>query len=58
MTWAEFNRVLMTLSEAEVKEMLDAELAGKRRKSYLVRLHKRYNMLRVRRERQLIQKPR
>ena len=50
-TWRELNRVLVTLTEAEVLAMLDRERTNERRVVVLERLHQRYNVLRVSRER-------
>ncbi len=52
MSWRTLNEVLMKVSEQNVLEMLEDELEGRRRKTYILRLHKRYNMLRMRRERE------
>jgi hypothetical protein len=43
--------VLTTLSEEELKELLDEEITGERRMKLIERLHQRYNILRVARER-------
>lgn len=58
MSWRTLNEVLMKVSEQNVLEMLEDELEGRRRKTYILRLHKRYNMLRMRREREEMKKPR
>ena len=50
-TWRELNRVLVTLTEAEVLAMLDRERTNERRVVVLERLHQRYNVLRASRER-------
>lgn len=50
-TWRSLNKVLTTLSEEELKELLDEEIAGGRRMKLIERLHQRYNILRVARER-------
>ena len=50
-TWRSLNADLKTLDEALVLEMLMEERKGLRRVSVLVRLHQRYNTLRVSRER-------
>ena len=49
--WRTLNDHLHTLTEAEVKEMFDHERGNARRKVVLERLHQRYNVLRVMRER-------
>ena len=51
LTWRELNHVLSTKTEAEVLAMLEAEKKGPRRVVVLERLHKRYNVLRVSRDR-------
>lgn len=51
LTWRELNRQLSLLTEQEVSDMLNAELVGERRSSFIQRLHMRYNTLRVARER-------
>jgi hypothetical protein len=50
-TWRSLNSKLRTLDEARVLEMLTEERKNQRRVSVLERLHQRYNMLRVSRER-------
>lgn len=51
LTWRELNHVLASKSEAEVLAMLNEERASTRRVVVLIRLHQRYNVLRVSRER-------
>ena len=51
LTWRELNRVLVSKTEAEVLGMLEREVATERRVVVLERLHQRYNVLRVSRER-------
>lgn len=51
LTWRELNRVLVSKTEAEVLAMLDRERTNERRVVVLERLHQRYNVLRVSRER-------
>ena len=50
-TWRRLNSDVRTLSEAQVLELLTEERTGARRVAVLQRLHQRYNMLRVSRER-------
>lgn len=57
MSWIELNTTLMDLTEEEVLAMLNDELNSKRRKTYVVRLHKRYCVLRMKRERKEMKKP-
>lgn len=49
--WRDFNDLLATIPEADVKEMLVFEVKHENRKSFVERLHQRYNTLRVGRER-------
>lgn len=50
-TWRELNQTLGTKTEAEVLAMLNEERSGRNRKVVLERLHQRYSILRVSRER-------
>ena len=50
-TWRSLNDALATMSEEQVKALLDQELLGERRIKVMERLHQRYNTLRVARER-------
>ena len=50
--WTKFNEVLNTLTEAEAKEALIIEMRNDNRKSFVERLHQRYNTLRTMRERE------
>lgn len=51
LTWRELNHILASKTEAEVLQMLQEEKADARRVVVLERLHQRYNILRVSRER-------
>ena len=51
LTWRELNHILASKTEAEVLQMLQEERAGTRRVVVLERLHQRYSVLRVSRER-------
>jgi hypothetical protein len=51
LSWRSLNAKLSTLSEDELYILLQAERVGERRLSVLERLHQRYNVLRVARER-------
>ena len=51
LSWRGLNDVLNNMSEADVWGMLEAERFGDKRASVLQRLHQRYNVLRVSRER-------
>jgi hypothetical protein len=56
--WRWLNRHMAGLTESQVQELLDRELAGEKRGAILRRLHQRVNSLRVARERtELCQKP-
>ena len=50
-TWRSLNHSMHLLNEAQLKELLDMELAGKRRYEVLKRLHQRYSTERTNRER-------
>jgi len=50
-TWRGLNVALKTLDEQMVLEMLNHERATESRASILRRIHQRYNVLRVSRER-------
>jgi hypothetical protein len=51
LTWRALNNQLSMMSEAEVLTLLQVEKDGEKRASVLQRLHQRYNVLRVSRER-------
>jgi hypothetical protein len=51
LSWRALNNQLSMMSEAEVLSLLDFEKHGEKRSSVLQRLHQRYNVLRVSRER-------
>lgn len=51
LTWKELNDQLADLTETEVKDLLEDEIAYARRSTILVRLHQRYTTLRMLRER-------
>ncbi len=51
LSWRSLNEKLNTLGEDEVYILLQAERVGERQLSVLQRLHQRYNILRVARER-------
>jgi hypothetical protein len=51
MNWRELNAQLNQMTEAEVKALLDAEMAGRQRVTFVERLHQRYCALRATRER-------
>ncbi len=54
-SWYPFTTTLNTFTEAEVKNMLDAEMEQPHpRQSYVGRLHQRYSMLRAKREREML----
>jgi hypothetical protein len=51
LSWRQLNDVLCNMTEADIWSMLEAERFGEKRASVLQRLHQRYNVLRVSRER-------
>ena len=51
LSWRALNNQLSMMSEEEVLSLLDLEKVNERRASVLQRLHQRYNVLRVSRER-------
>jgi hypothetical protein len=51
LSWRQLNDVLCNMNEADVWSMLEAERFGDKRASVLQRLHQRYSVLRVSRER-------
>jgi hypothetical protein len=51
LSWRALNNQLSMMSEEEVLTLLQVEKHGERRASVLQRLHQRYNVLRVSRER-------
>jgi hypothetical protein len=51
LSWRALNNQLSMMSEEEVLSLLQVEKHGERRASVLQRLHQRYNVLRVSRER-------
>ena len=51
MTWRELLVNLPTMSEDQMKQMLDDERAGARRLTIMLRLHQRYCTVRMERER-------
>lgn len=57
MSWRKLNEVLRTLNETEVLELLVEEQEVWQRKTVLQRLHERYCILRMKRERAEIKNP-
>jgi hypothetical protein len=51
LSWRALNNQLSMMSEEEVLSLLDFEKLNEKRSSVLQRLHQRYNVLRVSRER-------
>ena len=51
LSWRRLNNLLSMMDEAEVLALLEKEKEDERRASVLQRLHQRYNVLRVSRER-------
>jgi hypothetical protein len=58
MKWVELNKLLMRMQEKDLLHMLEDEMEGKNRKTYILRIHKRYNILRAKRERREMKQPR
>ena len=54
--WRDFNDLLATIPEVDLKEMLVYEVKHGNRKSFVERLHQRYNTVRTMRERQELMK--
>lgn len=50
-TWIGLNDALRTADEDQCQKLLDEELAGRRRKQFLLRIHSRLNKVRADRER-------
>jgi hypothetical protein len=50
-SFPKLSKALPGLTEQELRDLLDLELFGNRRKTFLVRLHQRYTMVRAERER-------
>lgn len=50
-TWLDLNDALMEAGEEECHRLLKAELKGKRRHQFLLRIHSRLNRTRAHRER-------
>ncbi len=53
-TWRTLNAILTTITEEEVWELLEFERKTSKRISILMRLHQRYCVLRLERERLVI----
>lgn len=51
LTWRALNREINTLTENELKQLIDDELSGLRRVTILERLHQRFCAVRAARER-------
>lgn len=50
-SWVALNAALLEADEARCVELLDAELAGRCRKQFLLRIHSRLNRMRAGAER-------
>ena len=53
-SWGALNDELRYATEAVCAALLKSELAGKRRPVWLLRIHSRYNTLRLKRERDML----
>lgn len=51
MNWRMLMQAIGTLSEEELKQLLDDEIKGKKREMFVLRLHQRYCTRRAARER-------
>lgn len=51
MTYRYLLKIINTLNEQELKALLDQELAGPCRRTFMERVHQRYSSLRQQRER-------
>jgi hypothetical protein len=54
MNWRTLMQVIGSLSEEELKRMIDEEMRGKKRAMFVQRLHQRYCMKRAAREREAL----
>lgn len=52
--WDTFHEFLPTMREDQIEALFDYEVANKRRKSFILRLHQRFTSLRMARERKEI----
>jgi hypothetical protein len=50
-TWQELNSFLLSAGEDDCRTVMEAEMAGKRRLMFVLRIHSRMNKLRAARER-------
>ena len=51
-SWKTINKKIGDMTEADVKQAMNREMVGNRRRDMVVRLHQRYTILRAARERQ------
>ena len=51
-TWDLLNEVVRVADEATCRRLLKAEMAGKRRQQFVLRIHSRLNRMRAAKERQ------
>lgn len=54
--WVELNERLGSMSEAQVRQLLEKERTGRRRATFLRRIHQRLTRLRANRERAALRK--
>ena len=52
--WGSLNKVINQMNEVEVKTALDIEIKNSKRKQFILRLHRRFCMLRNKRERKML----
>lgn len=51
MNWTTLHEKIMSLTEREVLDLLEDERRNARRSTFIIRLHQRYSMMRMMRER-------
>lgn len=55
-SWHALQAVIHGLSEAELLDLIEKEIAGKNRRNMVLRMHMKQNKIRYRRERDLLEK--
>lgn len=56
MNYRELHEIIMDLSETELRQMLEEERRGARRRTFMIRLHQRLCALRAQRGREEIER--
>lgn len=54
-SWEALNAAIMQMDESQAQELLNAELAGRKRAQFVKRIHSRINKVRADRERAELQ---